>query len=232
MEPEILLANLRALLERMPNFEEYSPYSQEHLLWLGQGYALIQRWSSTEATSYKLSCDFMPMEINRTTNISNVIGIIHRAIADLEIQVPEKGKVAFAAGEVYDFFKELNSVIASAEISIFIIDPYLDHTVFDHYVVSKKIDVTVRFLINKNKDNLRAAAEKYRSQYGEILEVRSNRKIHDRVIFIDDFACWVVGQSIKDAAKAKPTYLSPLAPDVVSVKLQEYNEIWGRSNEI
>ena len=232
MEPKIILANLRALLERIPNFDEYTPYSQEHLLWLAQGHALIQRWDNIEAVGYKTSCDFMPMEVNRTTNISNVIGIIHRAIADLELKVPDKGKVAFAAGDVYDFFKELNSVISSAESSIFIIDPYLDHTVFDQYVVSKKSDVNVRLLISKNAENVKAASEKYKSQYGEDVEVRKNKKIHDRVIFIDNFACWVVGQSIKDAAKAKPTYLSPLAPDVVSIKLQEYNDIWGRSNTI
>lgn len=232
MEPEILLANLRALLERIPNFDEYSPSSQEHLLWLGQGHALVQRWNKYEAVSYRSSCDFMPIEVNRVTNISNVIGILHRAIADLELMVPDKGKVAFAAGEVYDFFKELNNLIRSADRTIFIIDPYLDNTVFDHYVVSKKPEATVRLLISKNAENVKAAAEKYRSQHGEILEVRKNRKTHDRVIFIDDFSCWVVGQSIKDAAKAKPTYLSPLAPDIVSIKLKEYNEIWSNSNQI
>ena len=56
------------------------------------------------------------------------------------------------------------------------------------------------------------------------IELKKTKKIHDRVIFIDNMACWVVGQSLKDAAKAKPTYLSPLSPDVVSAKLQEYNE--------
>jgi hypothetical protein len=232
MEPEIILANLRALLERIPNFEEYTPYSQDHLLWLAQGHALIKRWDNIEAIGYKTSCDFMPMEANRSTNISNVIGIIHRAIADLELLVPDKGKVAFAAGDVYDFFKELNSVIGSAESSIFIIDPYLDHTVFDQYVISKKKGVKVRFLISQNAENVKAASEKYESQYHEAVEIRKNNKIHDRVIFIDDYACWVVGQSIKDAAKAKPTYLAPLAPDVVSIKLQEYNNIWGLSNTI
>ncbi len=232
MEPEILLANLRALIERVPNFDKYSPSSQEHLLWLGQGYALIQRWDRYEAVGYKSACDFMPMEVNRATNISNVVGIIYRAIADLELKVPDKGKVSFAAGEVYDFFKELNNLIRSADSKVFIIDPYLDHTVFDQYVVSKKPEVTIRLLITKNAENVKAAAEKYRSQHGETVDVRKSRKIHDRVIFIDDFSCWVVGQSIKDAAKAKPTYLSPLSPDVVSIKLHEYNEIWNTSDEI
>lgn len=232
MEPEILLANLRALLERMPNFEEYNPYSKDHLLWLGQGHALIKRWNTLEAIGYQTACDFMPIEVNRATNISNIIGIVHRAIADLELSIPDKGKVAFAAGDVYDFFKQLNNVISTAEKSIFIIDPYLDHTVFDQYVISKAPGVNVRLLISKNVANVKAASEKYQSQHGDVVEIRKNNRIHDRVVFIDDFSCWVIGQSIKDAAKAKPTYISPLSPDVVSMKLQEYNEIWNRSNLI
>jgi hypothetical protein len=44
-----------------------------------------------------------------------------------------------------------------------------------------------------------------RSQRGQF-ELRSGTDVHDRVIFADD-RCWVVGQSIKDAAKKKPTYI-------------------------
>ena len=47
MTPEVLLAHFRALLERTPNFDEYTPTSREHLLWLGQAHALVSRWSRT-----------------------------------------------------------------------------------------------------------------------------------------------------------------------------------------
>lgn len=165
-------------------------------------------------------------------NVATIFGVLSRAISDIELKVPDKGQVAFAAGEVYDFFRELNKVIASAESSLFIVDPYLDHTVFDHYLNSRKREVTVRLLLNRNADEVKAAAKKYTIQHGEILEVRKTKIIHDRVIFIDGYVCWVVGQSLKDAAKAKPTYLSPLSPDIVSMKLAGYEEIWNQSNKI
>lgn len=158
--------------------------------------------------------------------------MLYRAVADLELEVPNKDQVAFAAGEVYDFFKELNKVIESAEVSIFIVDPYLDHTVFDHYLNSKKPSVTVRILLHKYADSVKPAAQKYIQQHGNVLELRKSDQLHDRVIFVDGYVCWVVGQSLKDAAKAKPTYLAPLAPDVVSAKLQGYEAIWSGASAI
>jgi hypothetical protein len=232
MEPEVLLAQLRALLERVPDFEQYSPLSREHSLWLGQAYALVAQWDNVQAIMLQVAADALPIEIVRDQNLATILGAVNRAIADLELKVPEKGKVAFAAGEVYDFFQELNGVIGSAEKSIFIVDPYLDASVFDHYLNSRKPEVNVRLLLSKNPENVKPAAEKYRQQYGDVLEIRMSNKIHDRVIFVDRYVCWIVGQSLKDAAKAKPTYLAPLAPDVVPAKLDDYESIWAEAQAI
>jgi hypothetical protein len=232
MEPEVLLAQLRALVERAPDFERYSPLSREHIMWLGQSHALAARWDRTQAIMLQVSSDALPMDLMRASNVATIFGVLHRAIADLELKVPQKGKVVFAAGEVYDFFRELNNVVGSAESTILIVDPYLDATVFDHYLNSRKDNVTVRLLLNKNADGVKAASEKYVQQHGKVLEVRKSNKIHDRVIFIDGYVCWIVGQSLKDAAKAKPTYLAPLAPDVVAAKLQDYEAIWAEANAI
>jgi len=232
MEPEVLLAQLRAIMERAPDFEDYSPTSREHMMWLGQAHALVSRWNKMEAIQLKVSSDSLSSDLLRSGNVATIFGVLSRAIADLELNVPDKEQVAFAAGEVYDFFRELNKVIESAETSLFIVDPYLDHTVFDHYLNSRKPEVTVRLLLNKNADSVKAAADKYTAQHGDFLEVRKTTKIHDRVIFIDGYVCWVVGQSLKVAAKAKPTYLSPLSPDIVTEKLAGYEEIWSESNAI
>ena len=232
MNPEILLAHLRALIERAPDFDQYTSTSREHMMWLGQAHALVNRWNKMEAIGFKTSSDMLPLEFMRPNNVGSIFGILHRAIGDLELQVPQKDQVAFAAGEVYNFFRELNRVIESAEKSIFIIDPYLDHTVFDNYLNSRKNDVNVRLLLNKGAEDVKVASEKYIQQHGNVLEVRKITKIHDRVIFIDDYVCWVVGQSLKDAAKAKPTYLAPLSPDVVADKLADYKTLWKEANVI
>jgi TPR repeat protein len=39
MQPEIILAQLRALLERTPDFMLYTPASRDHQMWLGHAHA-------------------------------------------------------------------------------------------------------------------------------------------------------------------------------------------------
>jgi len=232
MEPELLLAQLRALFERVPDFETYSSTSKDHMIWLGQAHALVSRWSRGEAISFKTAADFLPMDLVRDSNVAKIYGIIQRAIADLELSVPDATSSVFKAGEVYDVFRALNEVIGSAEKSIFIIDPYLDDSIFSHYLNSRKPEVKVRLLLSKNADQLKPAAEKYVAQFGEVLKVKKTRAVHDRVIFIDGYVCWVLGQSLSHAAQAKPTYLNPLSPDVIPAKLEEYDRIWSGANEI
>lgn len=202
------------------------------MVWLAQGHALVSRWDSLEAISFKSASDFLSMRATRQTNISRIFGILHRAIADLELQVPSEMEVNFGAGDVYDFFKALNKVIASAEQSLLIVDPYLDETVFDHYLSSRHEDVQVRLLVNKNAEQLLPASKKYIAQFGDVLEIRKSKVLHDRVIFVDGYVCWLIGQSLKDAAKAKPTYLVQLPPDVVPAKLENYEEIWNSANAL
>ena len=232
MELHILLAQLRALLERAPDFANYSPTSKEHMVWLGQAHALIGRWNRNELIPFQSACDFMSSSLLRDSNLAKIFGEIHRAVADLELKVPTDIELNFGAGDVYDFFKALNKVIASAEKSIFIIDPYLDHTVFDHYLNSRQAEVTVRLLLNHNAEKIIPAAKKYVAQYGDVLKIKESKALHDRVIFIDGYVCWLLGQSVKDAAKAKPTYLVQLPPDVVPEKLNHYEKIWGEGNAL
>ncbi len=232
MEPHIILAQLRALLERMPNFAEYSPTSKEHMTWLAQAHAIVSRWNRTEAYSFQLASDSLMMEFFRDMNVGKLAGILHRAIADLELDVPSDIEVSFGAGDVYDFFNALNKVISTAEETIFIIDPYLDESVFDHYLNSRQKNVSVRLLVNNKAENLIPAYKKYNVQHGDILQIKRSKELHDRIIFIDNYVCWLVGQSLKDAAKAKPTYLVQLPPDVVSEKLSNYEKIWVSANEL
>ncbi|KXI29978.1 phospholipase D-like domain-containing protein [Paraglaciecola hydrolytica] len=235
MEHSVLLAQLRALIERAPNLDDYHPSSKEHLVWFGQGHALITRWNAVDAMSFQSAADSMSIDLLRPRNIAKILGTIQRAIADLELKAPQTQNKVFSAGDVYDFFKEMNRVISSAKQTIFIIDPFLDYTVVDHYLDARKTDVNVRLLLSsKVKDQikvLKPVIEKYNTQYGDIIKVKKSSKLHDRVIFIDNDVCWVVGQSLKDAA-IKPTYLLPLSPDVISAKLDDYENIWAEANEI
>lgn len=92
--------------------------------------------------------------------------------------------------------------------------------------------VAVRLLIGKYTAKVKPAVEKFVAQFGASVEAKTSTAFHDRLIFVDGDVCWVLGQSIKDAAAAKPTYLAPLSPDVSAPKLAQYEQIWLKATTI
>lgn len=232
MTPHILLEQLRNLLGSTPPLEGRGDYTQEQYTWLGKAKALMSEWSETQSIPFNVSVDSLIRNINRRANYGIVVTFIHDVIVRLENSLPQNNGQAFGPGAAYDFFRALNDLAASANSQVFIVDPYLDAEVFDGYLHGLKRGVTVRLLTNKYVDNVRVAAEKYRTQFGSNVEVRKSNDIHDRVIFVDDDQCWVLGASIKDAALKKPTYLAPLPADVVAQKRNQYEAIWATGEPI
>ncbi len=231
-EANILLNQLKSLLARAPAaWASYSPTSTEHQQWLGQAHALVIRWNVGEATGLRIASNLLMSLSTRNDYLAQIFGILHRAVADLELQLSSSLGQAFGPGAIYDFFKALNKVLSSAQKSILVVDPYIDDTVFDTYLSSVPKGIRVRLLCEKYSAKLKPAAERYIAQYGALLDVKRSKEIHDRLAFVDD-ECWVMGQSIKDAAASKPTYLAPLSPDIAVVKLAFYENIWLQATQI
>lgn len=232
MEPHILLSRIKALLAAAPSFATYSPSSPEHLAWLAKAHALVNQWNPLEAVSVKTAADFLSSPAMREINIAQIFGTLHRAAADLELKLSVETGQAFGPGAVYDFFKALNALVASASSSLLIADPFIDDTVFDAYLSAAPKGVGIRLLARKTSPNLKQALEKLAAQHGVAIEARASQAFHDRVVFVDGTDCWVLGQSIKDAAKSMPTYLAPLSPDVATGKLADYEGLWSKATPI
>ena len=227
MDPHILLAQLKTQLSRTPLFDDYAPGSSIHHAWLGRAHALLTRWNPAEAQRFQLASDFLGgFASTRGKNVATILGTLHRAIADLELRLPTNAAQAFGPGAQYDFFKALNAAVSSAQQSLLVVDPYIDDTVFDTYLSSVPSGVSVRLLVEKCSAKVQPAAQKFAAQYGTSLEVRRSKSFHDRVLFVDQNECWVLGQSISHAAASKPTYLAPLSPDIAALKLGHYEIIW------
>lgn len=232
MDKVALLAELKAVAANVPDFEAYTPSSRSHLEWLGKTHALLSRWDRLEAISFKTAADFLALQSTRDMDVAQMLGVLHRAIADLELQVPTLPPQAFGPGAVYDFHKTLRDLLASATKSLFIVDPYLDDQVFDAYLSVVSQQVHVRLLARAYAASLKSSVQKFIAQKEMAVEVKGSKAIHDRVVFIDDGTCWVLGQSIKDAAKTKPTYLAPLASDAAQLKKADYERIWSMASPI
>jgi hypothetical protein len=235
MDKAVLLAQLQSLLETAPDFVSYSPSSKEHNVWLAKGHALVSRWKSFEAISFASASDTLHLSTFRDGSVAKIFGLIHRAIADLELDAPLLDGQAFAPGEPYNFFKALSAAVGSATKSILIIDAYLDEQIFDSYISGLPTGVSVQLLTGTKHGvpaKLKPAVAIYNQQHGAVANVKISDEIHDRVLFIDNLSCWVMGQSIKDAAKAKPTYLLPLPADIATLKLSHYELIWNNASAL
>ena len=233
MPPHILLAQFRSLLARAPAFETYSPTSSEHLVWLGEAYALVSSWRPAEAPSFKMASNFLGGHaMLRGGHIAEVLGTVHRAVGDLELQIHEPTQGAFGPGAMYDFFKAFNQVLTSAKQTLFVVDPYMDDRIFDAYFSSIRPPLTIRLLVRKHSAKVLPAITLFTSQYKVSTQARKSGELHDRVIFIDASECWVLGHSINDAARSKPTYLAPLSQEVALLKMADYERIWAAATAI
>lgn len=204
MDKKILLSELHMLLDDSPSFEDFGASSQPHFAWLGKAHALIVRWNPSEARRLGSAIDLLGFDLTRGTGISQIMAILHRAVADLELATPNTPEQVFGPGAVYDFYKAFKDLIEIATTSLFIIDPYLDDEIFDAYLSSLSRPTSIRLLTRKHVQSLKPAVDKFNAQTKRNVVIKKSDYLHDRVVFIDDRSCWVLGHSIKHAATKNP----------------------------
>ncbi len=230
MEKHILLLKLNEAAENTPNFgstptlEAGTPQRQ----WLSEVRALLIRLDSIEK-KVSFESTFNMLYQSWEWGINNIQGQVADAIEELKLDLELDGRSeigsAYSPGEVYRFFADLKAILNSANQEIIIIDPYFNGDAFDAYLTPSNVAVDVRILANKYSADLQHYATKYKQQHGKHIEVRKSKRLHDRLIFVDEKECWIMGGSIKDAGK-KPTYLIPVGSALAHEKLKIYETIW------
>jgi hypothetical protein len=156
--------------------------------------------------------------------------LLKALIGALRIQLPEEEvKGVYEPGQEYNFYRDLSSLFAATTQEIFIIDAYLAEEIFNLYVSKVNGSATVRILSNKIGTNVETVAKKYASS--RLLELRSTAHVHDRMVFFDQRG-WIIGQSIKDAARKKPTCLVELGEPLLTVARDIYNQIWATAGVV
>jgi hypothetical protein len=148
-------------------------------------------------------------------------------ISELELDLPDAGiKGVYEPGEEYEFYRDMTACLKLAQKEIFVIDPYLNTEIFDVYASAIPRTVGFRLLSANVPADVKTLAQKYAA--GGNFAFRSSNSIHDRVLFADG-RVWLTGQSLKDAAKKKPTYIvehdEPLMRTV-------YEDIWNKASVI
>lgn len=166
-------------------------------------------------------------QLNFQKRIEKFEATVVSSIAELESTLPESAsKGAYAAGDEFAFYRDLKEIVAAATQGVFIVDNYLNTEFFELYVEPARAGVALRILTDQVRGNLVAVAKMYAARGG--FELRSSADVHDRHVFVDGRG-WMVGQSIKDAAKRKPTYMVEIGAGLVPSVQQIYEELWARA---
>ena len=100
----------------------------------------------------------------------------------------------FFAGEYFDAYEYISSIIAEANNSVAIIDPYFDTKGLMLLSKAKK-DVKKSVFISSHSSLTSNDIDNFVKQYGEIRIVKRN-DIHDRFIVIDETIFYLVGTSL------------------------------------
>ena len=164
---------------------------------------------------------------NFETRLEAYEGALRSCLAELELDLPDAEiKGVYQPGEEYEFYRDVKACLGLPQKEIFVIDPYLNTEIFDVYAEAIPRTIAFRLLSANIPADVKTLAEKYAA--GGNLALRSSASIHDRVLFADN-RVWLSGQSLKDAAKKKPTYIvehdEPLMRSV-------YESIWQSASVI
>jgi hypothetical protein len=234
-DPRILLAKVDAVIASQPDFADYAPTSAAHLKWLGRARSVVAQHDSF-AAAMLIAVTGWREDGTRERNLGQVLAGLFQTRASLEDKIPAGADQVFGPGARYDFMKAFREITASAKKALLIVDPYVDGAIFDAYIsgVAAGVDVRLLSLSHKTFGQVEPAAEAFVSQHPRPLAIRKAalKQIHDRLVFVDDDVCWVLGQSIKDATNASPTYLAPLSPDVTELKRAWYADIWDGAENV
>ena len=169
-------------------------------------------------------------QINFELRIREHEAVLHSLINTLQLQLPEEEiKGVYEPGEEYEFYRDLNSLLLAATQDILIVDAYLDEQVFNLYISKVSSSAWVRILSNRIDPNVQTVAKMYAKN--RRLQMRSTADAHDRAVFIDQRG-WVIGQSIKDAARKKPTYMIELNEPLLTVARDTHNRIWAAATVV
>jgi hypothetical protein len=146
---------------------------------------------------------------NRITRLENKLDGLSNKVVEMDIQINTKAlptQGVFFDGQIFDAYELASRIIRSAQVSITLIDNYLDESTFS--MLAKKREHVVVTILTKTPLNEEQKASKQlaldlrkaNEQYGNFT-VKFFAKSHDRFLIIDQHEVYHLGASLKDLGK-------------------------------
>lgn len=130
--------------------------------------------------------------------LSGMISVLQSAVTQLRWRLPDPNQVFLPAGSQHDAYLEIRSIVQRGTTEIFLVDPYVDHTLWPLLTNLPKA-CKIRVLTEHFKADFVLEGKRFCAQHGASVEVRQSANYHDRFIILDGSRCFHLGASIKDA---------------------------------
>ena len=163
-------------------------------------------------------------QLNFELRVREFNAVLRSLIDVFRLQLPEEEiKGVYESGDQYGFYRDLSSLIATTAQEIFIVDAYPDTNIFKLYIDEVPTNALIRILSHNISDKFKTVAKL--CAQNKHIGLRFSDRIHDRVVFVDERG-WIIGQSIKDAARKAPMNMIELGESVLATTRNIYEEIW------
>jgi hypothetical protein len=130
--------------------------------------------------------------------IASEVTVLRSAIKQLRWRLPDPDQIFLPAGSQHDAFVEIRKIIQQAMRELFIVDSWVDHTLWPLLTNIPKM-CRVRVLTENMKGDFLLEGRRFVAQHETSIEVRRTATYHDRFVFLDGAKCFHLGASIKDA---------------------------------
>lgn len=229
VQQHIILLKLSELVENTPDFSSKpdigtSPQRQ----WIAEIGALIGKVNSKRKSEFNVAKSLLSTFWENA--VEQIYGLALDVIEEIKLELEFLGRSevgsAYATGDIYKFFHDLKSILNGAKSEIFLIDPYFDGEAFNNYLADVNSNINIRIFTNNAAQEVQVYVDKHKAQFNSKITLKKYKKLHDRLIIIDNKECWITGGSINHAGVKSPTYLIPVGTEITIEKLRIYEEIW------
>lgn len=238
-DTEAFYLQIKSLVETLPNLRSVTDDHQltpEAQIWLGRLYALVEQ-SGEFADSITLKTNgpkLIETQFNSDVKAEReILAVLYRTLARAELAAPASAQGAFVAvGDHFDVFRAIRDIFGNAQHELLIIDPYLNEVVLTDFLPLANEGVKIRLLADEAalKPSLKPATERWLGQHGPKRPIETKvapaRSLHDRLIFVDGNAAWLLTQSLKDFAARAPGTIQKTDAELAKLKIEAYEAIW------
>ncbi len=159
----------------------------------------------------KLQNRQIEFEIETNKRFDEILKLINKA------DLPKQS--IFSAGQFYDAYDFISSIVRKADNSIVLIDPYCDSKALS-FLRNKKESVNLKLCISHLSKLEADEIDRFESQYGKIA-IKYLDNNHDRYLILDNEECYQLGASLNYAGKKMFSVIKNENKEIIKFLLKE-----------